>query len=238
MTLGVLSRHLVAEGVSAPSGSLLLKGAVHRASGEASEAVAVTSRSGGRLIAVAVDRRRQRTVVELNSASIEAVVEVLSAFASAGVSVARAAHDVAELDATSFAVPQADTDEEDEDTAKDDGKSDGELDTGGELSLGIFGSGRVLDNDWKLVRDFRDVLVTEGTREERNSYVGGLVLVQLLGDGESEETESGGDFFVLLQEDPCSVVLVAVIEADRDIWGCHILLCFASLVEVDGVPSN
>lgn len=105
MTLGVLSRHLVTEGVSASSGSLLLKGAVHRASGEASQAIAVASRSGRRLIAVAIGRRRQGTVVELNSAGVEAVVEALSAFASAGVSVAGSAHNVAELDATSLAVP-------------------------------------------------------------------------------------------------------------------------------------
>lgn len=82
-------------------------------------------------------------VVQLNAASILVRSEdVVTTSLAAAISMARAAHDVAELDTAGLAVPQEEADDDEDDAAEGDGQGDGQGLALGDLGLRVLGQAR------------------------------------------------------------------------------------------------
>lgn len=114
------------------SGALLLKRLVDRSTGQAAQCLAIASTSDGRIVIISVSQVVIR-VVQRNA--ILPRVKDVSASLAAVVATARAAHDVAELDAAGLAVPHKDTDDDEDEAAESERQSDGERMARGELGL-------------------------------------------------------------------------------------------------------
>lgn len=160
----VLSPHLITEGVAATSGTLLGERGINRAASEAAEAVAVTAAVLGGITVLA--RGWHVTGVELDAVVLATKQAALS---TAGVSVAAAAHDVAESNAAGLAVPEAHADQEESNGTQDDGQGDDES-----LAVGNLGFlvGRKLGGGDVEV-DGRGLLL-----------LGGVVALAVKGDGD------------------------------------------------------
>lgn len=104
-SLPLLASHFLAEGIGSTSRALLLKVSAHRTARQAAEGVAVPSRLVGHV--TVVDGRGQGSRIQLD-ALVLAAEQV--ARATASVALARAPHDVAELNAARLAIPKRDAD--------------------------------------------------------------------------------------------------------------------------------
>lgn len=114
------------------SGALMLKRLIDRSAGQATQSLAIASTSDGRIVIVSVSQVVIR-VVQRNA--ILPRVENVSASLAAVVATARAAHDVAELDAAALAVPHEEADDDEDEAAESEGQSDGERMARGKFSL-------------------------------------------------------------------------------------------------------
>lgn len=132
-SLLILSSHLVSERILVTTSSaLLLKRLMDGSTGQATQSLAISSGSNGCIVIISVSQVVVR-VVQLNATSIFFGAEDVSSGLAAVVAMARAAHDVAELDAAALAVPHEDADDDENNATESEGQSDGERVAGGKL---------------------------------------------------------------------------------------------------------
>lgn len=117
----ILSPQLIAESIAR---SAVLEVGIDRAASQTAEGITVATRGVGD-VAVLAGKGSVGGGVELDAVVLAGTAKDAAGLA-AGVAVAGAAHDVAELDATGLAVPEAAADEEQDDGAKDGGQGDDE----------------------------------------------------------------------------------------------------------------
>lgn len=120
--------------MAAASSALLLKRLVDRSTGQAAQSLAIASSRDGCIVIIFVSQVLIR-VVQLNATIILPGAEHVSAGLAAVVAMARAAHDVAQLDAAALAVPHEEADDDENEAAESERQSDGERMTRGELRL-------------------------------------------------------------------------------------------------------
>ena len=234
----LLPPQLIPEGItSVPNRALVLEswrdGAVHQAA-EVTITARAAARVGDGVVGVLVQGRAQGLIVlETDGAGADArlvpAVEEAAGLA-AGVAVAVAAHDVAELDAACLAVPEEDAKDEEEDGADGDGQGDGEVagvDVAGLVLRGAVGVEDEGDGVGRLVDDLAAVVVDQQGEGDvvgaRALEVGGL-------DLERVEAPAGGDGLGLVElgeADVFEVVRVRVI-------GGLLLGGAVEVVEADG----
>lgn len=116
----------------------MLKVLVNGRSSQTTQSLAITAVREGRIVVLIIEVIIG--VVQLNAASILVRAEdVVAASLAATISVARAAHDVAELNAAGLAVPEEEADDDEDDAAEGDGQSDGQGLALGDLGLRVLG---------------------------------------------------------------------------------------------------
>lgn len=219
-SLLVLSSHLIPERIPRSSSVLVLKVLVNRRSSQTTQSLAITAVRQGRIVVLITEV--VVGVVQLNAASILVRSEdVVTTSLAATITVSRAAHDVAELDAAGLAVPQEEADDDEDDAAEGDGQGDGQGFALGDLGLWVLGQaggrkGHGQGDGGVLV------VCAAGGGEEGDCDVVELLALEHVGlDLEGPEAPGGGHALVVegLELDPFIAGAVEVVQADGDFVG-------------------
>lgn len=217
------------------SGALMLKRLIDRSAGQATQSLAIASTSDGRIVIVSVSQVVIR-VVQRNA--ILPRVENVSASLAAVVATARAAHDVAELDAAALAVPHEEADDDEDEAAESEGQSDGERMACGKFGLRVLRQSGLLEKHWEGDGAVLVVAAVGSAQKGDGDVVGLLAHEIILFDFKRPEPPRGGHLVVVeaLKLNPLIACPVEVVQANGDIIsrvGLEV-----GLVIVVGIPGN